>query len=104
METGLTSTATAPVVFDQRQWHRQAKAAARRNAARDAAQQGAARPLLVVMDCKGGPDARAKAARTTRLLTTAGAPDVRTWPDQASVSLLSLPPRELAVTLLQLLD
>ena len=25
---------------------------------------GAARPLLVVLDCKGGPDARVKAART----------------------------------------
>jgi hypothetical protein len=33
IETGLTSTATAPVVFDQRQWRRQAKNAARRNAA-----------------------------------------------------------------------
>jgi hypothetical protein len=36
--------------------------------------------------------------------TAAGAGDVRTWPDQASVSLWSLPPRELAVTLFQLLD
>jgi hypothetical protein len=171
IETGLTTPATAPVVFDQRQWHRQSKAAARRNnapglvplttrrgdriviggtirtvghpwhpvlsipasalgrhqvvigssgsgktnlmirtwagwytAARHAEQHGAARPLLVVMDCKGGPDARAKAARTTRLLQAAGARDVRTWPDGASVSLWSLPPRELAVTLFQLLD
>lgn len=29
---------------------------------------------------------------------------MRTWPDHASVSLWSLPPRELAVTLFQLLD
>jgi hypothetical protein len=170
IETGLTGAATAPVVFDQRQWRHQAKAAASRNsapglvpltgrrdqiviggtiravghswqpvlaipaaamgrhqvvigssgsgktnlmirtwagwytAARHAAQHGAARPLLVVMDCKGGPDARAKAARTTRLPQAAGAGDVRIWPDQASVSLWSLPPRELAVTLFQLLD
>jgi hypothetical protein len=170
IETGLTSTATAPVVFDQRQWRRQAKAAAGRNAApglvpltgrrdriviggtiravghpwqpvlaipaaamgrhqvvigssgsgktnlmirtwagwytaaRHAAQRGAPRPLLVVLDCKGGPDARTKAARTTRLPHAAGAGDVRTWPDQAAVSLWSLPPRELAGTLFQLLD
>jgi hypothetical protein len=73
-------------------------------AARCAAERGAPRPLLVVLDCKGGPDARAKAARAARLLCAAGAGDVRTWPDQAAVSLWSLPPRELAVTLFQLLD
>jgi hypothetical protein len=170
IETGLAGTATAPVAFDQRQWHRQARTAARRNtapglvpltgrrdqiviggtiravghswqpvlaipaaalgrhqvvigssgsgkttlmirtwagwytAARHAAGRGAARPLLVVLDCKGGPDARTKAARTTGLLRAAGAGDVRVWPDHASVSLWSLPPRELAVTLFQLLD
>jgi hypothetical protein len=170
IETGLATIATTPVVFDQRQWQRQAKATAGRNrvpglvsltdkrgriviggtirtvghpwqpvlaipagalgrhqvvigssgsgktnlmirtwagwytAARHAAERGAARPLLVVLDCKGGPDARAKAARTTRLLVAAGATDVRTWPDTASVSLWKLPPRELAVTLFQLLD
>jgi hypothetical protein len=171
IETGLATIATTPVVFDQRQWHRQAKAAAGRNrapglvpltgrrgriviggtiraighpwqpvlaipatalgrhqvvigssgsgktnlmirtwagwytAARHATEHhGVARPLLVVMDCKGGPDARAKAARTTRLLHAAGASDVRTWPDTASVSLWKLPARELAVTLFQLLD
>ena len=57
-----------------------------------ASERGAPRPLLVVLDCKGGPDARAKAARTTRLLHAAGATDIRIWPDQASVSLWSLPP------------
>jgi hypothetical protein len=73
-------------------------------ATRRAAHHGAPRPLLVVLDCKGGPDARAKAARTTRLLAAAGASDVRVWPDASPVSLWSLPPRELAVTLFQLLD
>ncbi len=172
METGLAGiTATAPVVFDERQWRRQAKAAVARGkapglvpltdakgriavggtirsvghawrpvlaipwtamgrhqvivgssgsgktnlmirtwagwytAARSAAEQsGAARPLLVVLDCKGGPDARSKAARTSALLRASGAGDVRVWPDGASVSLWTLPPRELAVTLFQLLD
>jgi hypothetical protein len=31
------------------------------------------RPLLIVLDCKGGQDARKKAARTRRLLYGAGA-------------------------------
>jgi hypothetical protein len=172
IETGLAGkTATAPVVFDHRQWRRQARAARNRNAApgnvpltdtrgrivigatirsighrwqpalavpyqamgrhqviigssgsgktnlmirtwagwytaaRHATQlHGAARPLLVVLDCKGGPDARAKAARTRALLHAAGAATVAIWPDNASVSLWTLPPRDLAVTLFQLLD
>ena len=58
----------------------------------------------MVLDCKGGPDARSKAARTAALLRAAGAGTVRVWPDGASVSLWTLPPRELAVTLFQLLD
>jgi hypothetical protein len=172
MDTGLAGvTATGPVVFDERQWRRQAKAAAARSkapgltpladsqgrivaggtirsvghawrpvlaipwtamgrhqvivgssgsgktnlmirtwagwyaAARCAADtQQAPRPLLVVLDCKGGPDARTKAARTAELLRAAGAGTVRVWPDGAQVSLWTLPPRELAVTLFQLLD
>jgi hypothetical protein len=172
MDTGLAGvTATAPVVFDDRQWRRQAKAAQARSkapglvpltdpkgrivaggtirtvghawrpvlaipyqamgrhqvivgssgsgktnlmirtwagwytTARHAAEHsGAPKPLLVVLDCKGGPDARSKAARTTALLRAAGAGSVRVWPDGASVSLWTLPPRELAVTLFQLLD
>jgi hypothetical protein len=168
METGLAGvTATGPVVFDERQWRRQAKAAAARSKAPGltpladnqgrivaggtirsvghawrpvlavpwtamgrhqvivgssgsgktnlmirtwagwyaaARQHGTARPLLVVLDCKGGPDARSKAARTAALLRAAGAGSVRVWPDGAPVSLWTLPPRELAVTLFQLLD
>jgi hypothetical protein len=172
MDTGLAGlTATAPVVFDDRQWRRQAKAARARSkapglvpftdpkgriavggtirsvghawhpvlaipyqamgrhqvivgssgsgktnlmirtwagwytAARQAAEHaGAPRPLLVVLDCKGGPDARSKAARTAALLRAAGAGTVKVWPDAAPVSLWTLPPRELAVTLFQLLD
>ena len=170
METGLTGTATAPVIFDHCQWTRQARTARNRNkapgnvpltdrkgrivmgsviravghrwqpalavpaaamsrhqviigssgsgktnlmmrtwagwytAARMAAELGAPRPLLVVMDCKGGPDARAKAARTRTLLHAAGASSVAVWPDQADLSLWALPARDLAVTLFQMLD
>ena len=60
-------------------------------------QQGAPRPLLVVLDCKGGPDARTKASRTRTLLHGAGAGRVAIWPDEATVSLWGLPPAELAV-------
>jgi hypothetical protein len=66
--------------------------------------QGAPRPLLVVLDCKGGPDSRAKAGRTRRLLHAVGAGRVALWPDEASVSLWALPPRELAVTLFQMVE
>jgi hypothetical protein len=66
--------------------------------------RGAARPLLVVLDCKGGPDARTKAARTRVLLHAAGAARVAIWPDEATVSLWDLPPAELAVTLFQLIE
>ena len=53
---------------------------------------GAPRPLLVVLDCKGGPDARVKAARTRRLLHAAGAGRVAVWPDEATVSLWACRP------------
>ena len=49
------------------------------------------RPLLVVLDCKGGRDARLKADRTRRLLYGAGARRVALWPDEARLSLWDLP-------------
>jgi hypothetical protein len=67
-------------------------------------QRAAPRPLLIVLDCKGGPDARTKAARTRTLLHAAGARRVAVWPDEATVSLWDLPPAELAVTLFQLIE
>ena len=69
-----------------------------------AARKGGRRPLLVVLDCKGGPDARTKAARTRRLLYGAGARRVAIWPDEARLSLWDLPPRDLAVLLFQMID
>src|ERR1700728_4787278 len=65
---------------------------------------GAPRPLLIVLDCKGGPDARTKAARTRTLLHGAGARRVAIWPDEATLSLWALPPAELAVVLFQLIE
>jgi hypothetical protein len=62
------------------------------------------RPLLVVLDCKGGPDARVKANRTRRLLYGAGARRVAIWPDEARLSVWDLPPNDLAVLLYQMID
>jgi hypothetical protein len=62
------------------------------------------RPLLVVLDCKGGRDARRKADRTRRLLYGAGARRVAIWPDEARLCLWDLPPDDLAVLLYQMID
>jgi len=62
------------------------------------------RPLLVVMDCKGGRDARVKADRTRRLLYGAGARHVAVWPDEARLCLWDLPPADLAVLLYQMIE
>ena len=62
------------------------------------------RPLLIVLDCKGGQDARKKAARTRRLLYGAGARHVAVWPDQARVSVWDLPASDLAVLLYQMIE
>jgi hypothetical protein len=62
------------------------------------------RPLLIVLDCKGGADSRRKADRTRRLLYGAGARRVAVWPDEARLSLWDLPGRDLAVLLYQMID
>ena len=62
------------------------------------------RPLLVVLDCKGGRDARRKAERTRRLLYAAGARRVAIWPDEARLSMWDLPPQDLAVLLFQMIE
>jgi hypothetical protein len=74
-------------------------------AALDAAETGRGRrPLLIVVDCKGGPDSREKARRTRRLLYGAGAGRVAIWPDEARLSVWDLPPGDLAVLLYQMID
>jgi hypothetical protein len=61
-------------------------------------------PLLVVLDCKGGSDARRIADRVRRVLRQAGARSTAIWPDEASLSLWSLPPRQLTSTLVDLIE
>jgi hypothetical protein len=69
-----------------------------------ASMRGEPRPLLATLDCKGGPDARAKADRTRKVLRGAGARRVAIWPDEAALSLWQLPGRELAVLLFQMTE
>jgi hypothetical protein len=64
----------------------------------------AARPLLVVLDCKGGASSRKVADRARRVLRDAGAATTATWPDEASLNLWSLPPGQLITTLLDLIE
>ena len=44
------------------------------------------RPLLVVLDCKGGADSRRVADRARRVLRAAGARSTAIWPDEAPMS------------------
>src|SRR5690348_407308 len=62
------------------------------------------RPLLVVLDCKGGADSRRVADRVRRVLRGAGARSTAIWPDEASLSLWELPPAELTGTLLDMIE
>ncbi len=61
-------------------------------------------PLLVVLDCKGGADARRIADRARRVLRLAGARSTAIWPDEASLSLWALPPAQLTTTLVDLIE
>ncbi len=61
-------------------------------------------PLLVVLDCKGGADARRIADRCRRVLRESGARNVAVWPDEASLSLWSLPVQQLVTTLVDLIE
>jgi hypothetical protein len=70
---------------------------------RHAAGQGRL-PLLVVLDCKGGADARRIADRARRVLRVAGARSTAIWPDEAGLSLWALPPEQLTTTLVDLIE
>jgi hypothetical protein len=63
----------------------------------------APRPLLIVLDCKGGQDSRAKAHETRAALAAAGPLRFATWPD-VPLCMWHLPPRELATLLHQLIE
>jgi len=62
------------------------------------------RPLLVVLDCKGGADSRRVADRARRVLREAGARSTAVWPDEAALSLWALPPRQLITTLVDMIE
>jgi hypothetical protein len=62
------------------------------------------RPLLVVLDCKGGADSRRIADRVRRVLRDAGARSTGVWPDEASLSLWDLPPDQLTSTLTDMIE
>jgi Type IV secretion-system coupling protein DNA-binding domain len=62
------------------------------------------RPLLVVLDCKGGADSRRIADRVRRVLRDAGARSTAIWPDEASLSLWDLPPDQLTSTLVDMIE
>jgi hypothetical protein len=72
-------------------------------AALDAARRGGPRPLLVILDGKGGHDSRARAAETRAALAAAGTERFAVWPD-VPLSMWDIPPRELAVLLHQLIE
>jgi hypothetical protein len=61
-------------------------------------------PLVVVLDCKGGADARRIADRSRRVLRDAGARNVAIWPDEAGLSLWVLPAPQLIGTLVDLIE
>jgi hypothetical protein len=82
-----------------RLWAGYLAAARQRQAARQAGP-----PLIVVLDCKGGADARRIADRARRVLESAGAGNVAVWPDEACLSLWTLPPRQLISTLVDLIE
>jgi hypothetical protein len=63
----------------------------------------ARRPLLVVLDCKGGESSREVATRTRHVLLDAGAAKVAGWP-ATPLSLWALPPGQLVTTLLDLIE
>jgi hypothetical protein len=62
------------------------------------------RPLLVVIDCKGGADSRRIAERARRVLREAGAAATAIWPDEARLSLWALPPAQLISTLSDMIE
>jgi hypothetical protein len=62
------------------------------------------RPLLVVLDCKGGADSRRIADRARRVLRGAGVMSTAIWPDEASLSLWALPSRQLVTTLVDMVE
>jgi hypothetical protein len=95
----IGTTGTGKTTLLLRLWAGFMAAALRRHAA-----GRGPRPLLVVLDCKGGADSRRVADRARRVLRDAGARSTAIWPDEASLSIWSLPPQRLTTTLLDLIE
>jgi hypothetical protein len=95
----IGSTGTGKTTLLLRLWAGFMATALRRHAA------GLGRaPLLVVLDCKGGADARRIADRARRVLRMAGARSTAVWPDEAALTLWALPPDQLTTTLVDLIE
>jgi len=95
----IGTTGTGKTTLLLRLWAGFMATALRRNAA---GRSGP--PLLVVLDCKGGADARRIADRVRRVLRVAGARSTAIWPDEAGLSLWALPPAQLITTLVDLVE
>jgi hypothetical protein len=95
----IGTTGTGKTTLMLRLWAGYLATARRRHAARQAGP-----PLIVVLDCKGGADARRIADRAGRVLRSAGAGNVAVWPDEACLSLWTLPARQLISTLVDLIE
>jgi hypothetical protein len=100
----IGSTGTGKTTLLLRLWAGFMAAGLRRYAAGPDHKDGAGRPLLVVLDCKGGASSRKVADRTRRVLRDAGARSTAIWPDEASLSLWTLPADRLVTTLLDLIE
>jgi hypothetical protein len=100
----IGSTGTGKTTLLLRLWAGFMAAGLRRYAAGPEQKNGARRPLLVVLDCKGGASSRKVADRTRRVLRDAGARSTAIWPDEASLSLWTLPAERLVTTLLDLIE
>jgi hypothetical protein len=95
----IGGTGTGKTTLLLRLWAAFMAAGLRRHAAGQAGP-----PLVVVVDCKGGPDARRIADRYRRVLRESGARNVAVWPDEARLSLWSLPVGQLVTTLVDLIE
>jgi hypothetical protein len=100
----IGSTGTGKTTLLLRLWAGFMAAGLRRYAAGAHGSTTARRPLLVVLDCKGGASSRKVADRTRRVLRDAGARSTAIWPDEASLSLWTLPADRLVTTLLDLIE
>jgi hypothetical protein len=95
----IGATGTGKTTLLLRLWAGYLATARQRQAA-----QPAGPPLIVILDCKGGADARRIADRARRVLRSAGAGNVAVWPDEACLSLWTLPARQLVSTLVDLIE